>query len=160
LRDCAIGYRFLGRQLGGRPAERQLYDQEGRVDYDRVRRTAAFGQGMDLLCQAAKEHTVAILCSEADPLDCHRGLMIAPALVDRGILPDHLHGDGSIESTSEFEARLMRESGVGAGMLDGLFAAMISNEERAEWLTEAYRCQTRRKAFWLRPDAEVEDSPG
>src|SRR5205823_5099015 len=73
LRYYALGYTFLGRQLGGRPAQRQLYDDDGRADYDRVRRTATFQQGLDLLRQALDEHTVAMLCSEEDPLDCHRG---------------------------------------------------------------------------------------
>jgi hypothetical protein len=26
-----------------------------------------------------------MLCAEEDPLDCHRGLMIAPALAERGV---------------------------------------------------------------------------
>lgn len=159
LRDHAIGYAFLGRQLGGRPAQRELYDHEGRVDYERVRRTVAFQQGLDLLCRALDEHTVAMLCSEEDPLDCHRALMIAPALVERGVLPAHLRSDGRVESTADLEERLLRETGVGSGMLDGLFAAMIGSEERAELLADAYRWQARRKAFRLGPDAESECSP-
>jgi uncharacterized protein (DUF488 family) len=151
LRTYEIGYAFVGRQLGGRPAQLSLYDQQGRVDYDRVRATAAFQQGLDHLCQALEQFAVAMLCSEEDPLDCHRGLMIAPALVERGILPAHVRGDGTIESTAEFEARLLRETGVGAGMVDGLFAPMISGAEHAELLAEAYRSQARRKAFRLRP---------
>jgi uncharacterized protein (DUF488 family) len=149
LQCCAIAYAFFGRQLGGRPAQLQLYDTEGRVDYDRVRATAAFRQGLDYLGQASSQFTVAMLCSEEDPLDCHRGLMIAPALVERGILPAHLRGNGTIESTAELEERLLRETKVGAGILDGLFAATISGEERCEMLTEAYRRQARRRAFRL-----------
>jgi uncharacterized protein (DUF488 family) len=147
----AIAYAFLGRQLGGRPAQLQLYDRDGRVDYERVRATAAFQQGVDNLCQALEEFTVAMLCAEEDPLDCHRGLMIAPALVERGILPAHLRGDGTVESTAELEERLLRETEVGTEILDGLFADMISDKERCELLTEAYRRQARRKAFQLRP---------
>jgi uncharacterized protein (DUF488 family) len=151
LHTSAISYVFLGSQLGGRPRQHQLYDDEGRVDYERVRATAAFQQGLDLLCQALETLTVAMLCSEEDPLDCHRGLLIAPALVERGIKPVHLRGDGSIESTAEFEERLLRETGVGSGMLDGLFAILISDAERARLLADAYRCQARRKAFRLSP---------
>jgi uncharacterized protein (DUF488 family) len=152
LESCAIVYAFAGQQLGGRPSQLQLYDTDGRVDYDRVRTTAAFQRGLDDLCRALEEFTVAMLCSEEDPLDCHRGLMIAPALVERGILPAHLRGDGTIESTSEFEERLLRETGVGSGFLDGLFAPMISSQERRDLLAEAYRSQARRRAFRLRPD--------
>jgi hypothetical protein len=150
LASCGIAYGFVGRQLGGRPAQLQLYDSEGRVNYERVRATTAFQEGLEHLCEALEQFTVAILCSEEDPLDCHRGLMIAPALVERGIRPTHLRGDGSIESMAEFEERLLRETGAGAGILDGLFARVVSSAERAELLALAYRIQARRKAFRLR----------
>src|SRR5437868_1994000 len=116
LQSCDIGYAFAGHRLGGRPVQLQVYDEEGRVDYERVRATAAFLHGLEDLCQAMDAHTVAMLCSEEDPLDCHRGLMIAPALVQRGILPAHVRGDGTIESTADFEERLLRETGVGVGI--------------------------------------------
>jgi hypothetical protein len=149
LRGCEIDYVFLGRELGGRPRQLQLYDNEGRVDYERVKATTAFKKGLDFLCQALDQFTVAMLCSEEDPLECHRGLMIAPALVERDVTPAHLRGNGSIESTAEFEERLLRQTGVGSGVLDGLFAAMVSDQERGELLAQAYRLQARRKAFRL-----------
>ncbi len=152
LQSCAIVYAFAGHQLGGRPSHLPLYDNDGRVDYDRVRTTVAFQRGLDDLCAALDEFTVAMLCSEEDPLDCHRGLMIAPALAERGILTAHLRGDGTIESTADFEERLLRETGVGSGILDGLFAPMIGSQERRDLLAEAYRGQARRRAFRLRPD--------
>jgi uncharacterized protein (DUF488 family) len=159
LQACEIAYVFLGRQLGGRPRQLQLYGSEGRVDYERVRATAAFKEGLDFLCQALDQYTVAMLCSEEDPLDCHRGLMIAPALIEQGVKPAHLRGDGSIESTAEFEERLLRETGVGAGVVDGLFAAIISDDERGELLAAAYRFQARRRAFRLqRSNADVSGS--
>jgi uncharacterized protein (DUF488 family) len=151
LQDCGLAYTFAGHRLGGRPAQLQPYDDEGRVDYEHVRATAAFQRGLDELCAALEQFSVAMLCSEEDPLDCHRGLMIAPALVERGIFPAHLRGDGTIESMAEFEERLLRETGVGVGIFDGLFASMISGQERRELLAEAYRCRARRKAFQLRP---------
>jgi uncharacterized protein (DUF488 family) len=150
LQRVEIAYGFLGRQLGGRPGQPELYDAQGRVNYERVRATPVFQQGLVELCRALEQFTVAMLCSEEDPLDCHRGLMIAPALVQRGIKPFHLRGDGSIESTAEFEERLLRETGVGTGILDGLFSTMISNEEREDLLAEAYRRQAQRKAFQVR----------
>src|SRR5690242_3715871 len=39
LREHDIAYVFLGDLLGGRPAAPALYDNDGRVDYERVRRT-------------------------------------------------------------------------------------------------------------------------
>jgi uncharacterized protein (DUF488 family) len=152
LADHDIAYAFLGGELGGRPRDSKLYDGEGRVNYERVRQTSAFRKGLDRLGQALDSFTVSLLCSEEDPLVCHRGLMIAPALVEQKISPSHLRADGSVETTEELEKRLLTETKVGIGILDGLFAETVTEEDRQRLLAEAYRVQARRKAFRLRMD--------
>jgi uncharacterized protein (DUF488 family) len=147
LREAGLAYVFLGDLLGGRPQGAELYDDEGRVDYQRVRATDFFRGGLDQIERLAAKSRVALLCAEEDPLDCHRGLMIAPALVERGIRPAHLRGDSSIETTAELEERLLAETG-----LDGLFA--LAEEDRREALEEAYGVMARKKAFRLRPGGE------
>jgi uncharacterized protein (DUF488 family) len=156
LRQEEIAYTFLGHQLGGRPPGLELYDDDGRVNYERVRRTRPFQQGLERLRQGLEEYTIALLCSEEEPLECHRGLMIAPALVELGLAPIHLRGDGSRETNAEFEERLLAETKVGIGVLDGLFAETVTEQDRQRLLAEAYRVQARRKGFRLR--AEEPDS--
>ncbi len=156
LREAGIAYAFLGDLLGGRPRQPSLYDEDGRVDYERVRRTEAFQCGLEQLMHASNGDKMAFLCSEEDPLHCHRGLMIAPALSERGFPPHHLRKDGSYESNEQMECRLLHETGIGAGLLDGLFAATLTEEERRSLLAEAYRCQAQRKAFQLPADSEME----
>jgi uncharacterized protein (DUF488 family) len=158
LAQQEIAYAYLGEQLGGRPANQSLYDIDGRVDYERVRKLPAFQQGLDRLCQGLESFAVAMLCSEEDPLVCHRGLMIAPALVERGLRPVHIRGSGVHETSSEFEDRLLAETKVGVGIFDGLFAGTITESERERLLAEAYRIQARRKGFRLRLDSQGEDS--
>ena len=152
LGDHDIAYAFLGEQLGGRPRSPQLYDGEGRVNYERVRQTAAFQEGLNRLVEGSDHLIITMLCSEEDPLHCHRGLMIAPALVERGVRPAHVRGDGSIESMEQVEERLLSETKVGQGIVDGMFATMLSEEERRQLLAEAYRVQALRKAFRLKPE--------
>jgi uncharacterized protein (DUF488 family) len=153
LSDADILYVFLGEQLGGRPRSRDLYDDEGRVDYEKVRGTDFFRQGLDRLVHALAEHTIAMMCGEADPLDCHRGLMIAPALVERGIAPGHIRKDGSVETTAEMEWRLLAATRKDSGMIDGLFADSMQGE-RQRLLAEAYREMARKKAFRLRHEPD------
>jgi uncharacterized protein (DUF488 family) len=156
LRANGIAYVFLGDRLGGRPASRALYDDEGRVDYECVRQTEAFQRGLEHLTRGLPASTAAFLCSEEDPLDCHRGLMIAPALKACGYMPEHLRKDGAIETQEQMESRLLRDTRVGAGILDGLFAATLTEEDRAALLVEAYRRMARRKAFRLQAGEDAE----
>jgi uncharacterized protein (DUF488 family) len=149
LKQQGIAYVFLGEKLGGRPSDSELYDDAGRVNYERVRATTAFCQGLDRLVGALARYRVVMLCSEEDPLDCHRGLMIAPALVERDIEPAHIRADGSVETTAAMEDRLLADTRVGKGIVDGLFAGQLGAEERQQLLHEAYRLMAQRKAFRL-----------
>jgi uncharacterized protein (DUF488 family) len=154
LREAGMAYAFLGKELGGRPRDLTLYDADARVDYERVRKTFVFGQGLERLCKALDKYAVAMLCAEEDPMDCHRGLMIGPALIEQRMPPTHLRANGSRDSSAEFEARLLAETGVGGGLLDGLFAGLVNAEERRDMMAEAYRAQALRKAFRLRPEMD------
>jgi hypothetical protein len=154
-----VHYAFLGDCLGGRPNQMSLYDDEGRVDYERVRKTAGFQRGLERLIDAGEAHRIAMLCAEEDPLDCHRGLMIAPALVERGVAPLHMRGNGEVETNDAMEQRLCAETGVGVGVLDGLFAAALTDEDRRNLIAEAYRAMAKRTAYRLRAD-EIDRGEG
>jgi len=156
LQEEGIAYALLGLQLGGRPANPRLYHGDGSVDYERVQATSDFRKGIDRVCAACEDYAVCLLCSEEDPLDCHRGLMISPALAERNLPPAHLRGDGSIDSMAEFEERLLAVTKIGEGILDGLFATTLSRPERQTLLREAYRLRARRKAFRWRPESLAE----
>jgi uncharacterized protein (DUF488 family) len=154
LRANDVGYAFLGDLLGGRPSDPGLYHPEGWADYARMRQTAAFRRGLDRLLLGAEDYTVAMLCSEEDPLDCHRGLMITPALAELGRPPLHLRKDGSLETTADMEKRLLQATGVGDGLLDGLFAAQLDEAERRGLVAEAYRLRNRRVAYRTRAEED------
>jgi len=105
LKRNRIAYLYFGDQLGGRPRDPDVYDADGRVDYERVRQTAEFRFGLVQLLRGLEKHTIAMLCGEDDPLDCHRGLMIAPALAERGLPLAHLHKDGTVEAQADLNVR-------------------------------------------------------
>jgi uncharacterized protein (DUF488 family) len=151
LREHGIAYVFLGDLLGGRPADPDLYGADGRVDYEKVRRTTTFSHGLEQLTDGLQRHAVAMLCAEEDPLDCHRGLMIAPALLEWDVSTLHLRGDGSVEDTEETERRLLEITGLG-GEGNGLFATLMPPADRRALLADAYRRRAAAKAYKVRPN--------
>jgi len=110
-------YLFMGKALGGRPADPSLYDEEGHVRYDAVSRTTDFVQGMARLRQGMAGFRVALLCSEDDPIHCHRRLLVGRVLRDDGARVLHVRGDGRVESEHDVEAR-ERPPGGQLGLFD------------------------------------------
>ena len=107
LGDLGIAYTYLGGELGGRPTDRSCYDADGRVQYDRVAETDLFDDGIRRVTRAADECRVALLCTEKEPLECHRTLLVARALADRGVAVAHILADGSLEGQADAMLRLV-----------------------------------------------------
>ena len=107
LEQCGIGYLFLGGELGGRPADRSCYDAGGRVLYERLAGTDLFDDGIRRLVRCADERKIALMCTEKEPLECHRTLLVGRALVERCVVVEHIHADGSLENHDAAMDRLM-----------------------------------------------------
>jgi uncharacterized protein (DUF488 family) len=104
LKDRAIEYLFLGDLLGGRAEDWQFYDAAGHVLYDRVAQSPPFRQGIDRLLAATENSRLAMLCGEEDPSDCHRRLLVGRVLRDRGILVEHIRGNGQVQTEDDLAA--------------------------------------------------------
>ncbi len=102
LRDSGINYVFLGEELGGRPPEPEFYDADGHVLYGEVAKSERFLTGLQRLLEGSEKYRVAMLCSEEDPLHCHRRLLVARMLTERAVQVEHIRSDGSITSEAEF----------------------------------------------------------
>jgi hypothetical protein len=96
--------------------------------------------------EGARKYRLALMCSEQEPLECHRCLLVARALAARGIAVSHILPDGRLEAHADTEERLLRLTGRAE---EDLFAS------RAERLAEAYRQQNRKAAFEAPDDGTI-----
>ncbi len=112
LKVAGIEYVFLGRELGGRGASADVLDSDGRVNYVKLAEREEFAEGMRRVLQGRLQYRMALLCAERDPLECHRGLVIARKLSGSGIEVQHIRAEGEVESHTEFENRLLTMFGL------------------------------------------------
>jgi uncharacterized protein (DUF488 family) len=137
LQSEGVAYVYLGRELGGRPSAPEFYS-EGVADYEKMARAPEFEAGLDRVIEGARAYRVALMCSEREPLQCHRCLLVSRALAQRGVRVSHILDDGGVVSQAEIEGRLLA---IASRDSADLFAS------RPERLAAAYREYGRKVAF-------------
>ena len=96
VQDAERHYVYLGNELGGRPDDPALLDDEGHARYDLIAKTDAFESGIARLKEGVARYRVAAMCSEEDPTDCHRRLLVGRVMRRDGYQVLHIRGDGEI----------------------------------------------------------------
>ena len=97
LESAGVWYLFMGDSLGGRPADRSFYDAgEEHLNYERLAHSPAYQGAIECLLDVARTTSLAVMCSEGDYRKCHRGKLIAPSLMERGVCVLHIRPDGTV----------------------------------------------------------------
>lgn len=107
LKREGLDYVFLGRELGARREEPECYDN-GQVDLRKVAQLPIYQQGLQRLEKGIERCTVALLCAEKEPLDCHRAVLICRSLCNKGVTIKHILGDGNLEDHKDTERRMVK----------------------------------------------------
>lgn len=137
LQQEGMLYAAFGDSLGGRPRDPLLY-RDGAADYEAMAGRREFRAGLDRLLAMRTQHRVCVMCAEREPLDCHRCLLVARTLAERGLAVGHILHDGAIEPHAATEQRLLALNGAN----HDLFAP-----GQAERLAAAYRRRARAAAY-------------
>lgn len=97
-----ITYVFMGDTIGGRPADRTCYDEEGKVDYEKVKAKDFFIKGIKRLKTAYyKNIPIVVMCSESKPCECHRSKLIGRVLTVDNIHLMHIDEKGKLKSQAD-----------------------------------------------------------
>lgn len=106
LQSAGIRYVFMGDTLGGRPEDRALYTPDDKVDYDKLRLSDPFKEGIERLQKAHSQGLrVTLLCSEGRPENCHRSHLIGHTLELLGVAVEHISEQGDLLTQAEVMLR-------------------------------------------------------
>jgi uncharacterized protein (DUF488 family) len=127
LKMNGFKYLFLGKELGGKPNNKEFYDANGHVLYGLIAKSPHFIQGIERLLKGIHDYRVVLLCGEENPSHCHRRLLVGRLLLDRGVNIRHIRGDGRVQSEEELanEERLQYKYEAQLTLFD--------NKETYEW---------------------------
>lgn len=135
-----IIYLHFPKEFGARQTNISLIDLENKVDYSRIRETNEFKEGVKRVLEGLqKGYNITLMCSEANPFDCHRFVMISYHFVKEGITVNHILKDGEIIDNTVLEKELLKKY---AKILptNDLFTSNVTDKLRLEL---AYRLRNR-----------------
>lgn len=138
LKYSGIEYVFLGEHLGARFPDKSVY-VNGVARYDKIAKHELFLRGIKRLIDGSMNYTIALMCAEKDPLNCHRAMLVARNATNFFNIK-HILGVGKVEIHRDTEFRLLKMYNLEQLKLPGL-----SGESAA--LDEAYRRRSEQIAY-------------
>jgi len=110
LKQYGITYMYFGEEFGARHDDLDILDEEGVVNFETFRKSFAFQQGVERVdIGLSKGFKIALMCSEENPLECHRFSMISVYLEEIGIHVKHILKNKSVKSHTELEKELLKK---------------------------------------------------
>lgn len=134
LNKRGIRYLFLGKELGARRTESDLFTGD-LVDFEKVAVSAEFLLGIERVKRGVeKGYRIALMCAEKEPIECHRTILVSRALFEIGFEVFHIVASGQI-----LEHRHLEEA-----LLDKYFPQrdqinMFSTDTPGHYLQQAYK---------------------
>ncbi|MBW2090273.1 MAG: DUF488 domain-containing protein [Deltaproteobacteria bacterium] len=93
LKKKNIFYIPMGNNLGARYEEKELLFEDGKVDFSKVVTTNRFQKGINRVkAGVQKGHRIALMCSEKNPIECHRFSLVSNYLHKKGYVVNHIIG--------------------------------------------------------------------
>lgn len=143
LKKAGILYLFMGDSLGARYEDPSLLHEDGKVDFDRVRSTETFKTGIGRVIDGLqKGFSISLMCSEKEPFDCHRFVLVSKALQDAGVEVWHITPDDLIPN-GELEERLFKKYKLSRHDLFGSEEENVAEVYRRRNLDIAYNAKTK-----------------
>jgi uncharacterized protein (DUF488 family) len=155
LKRNGIIYHHFAEEFGARRTDPDLLDDDGKVDFEKVRKSWVFKNGLERIwLETDKGFTIALMCSVSDPFDCHRFSMVSVALEKDGFEVKHILKDKSIISNAQLEDQLLIKYEKKIPVPD-LFTPNVSRDDQ---LKIAYRLRNKDIAFSPYSKQSTEDN--
>lgn len=142
LKSIGLKYVHFGDAFGARQTDPALLNEAGFVDFEKVRSTVKFRNALEELRRRSEGgDTLALMCSEAEPLTCHRFVMISVDLKDFEVR--HILKDMSFVTQEGLERELIATLEKNRGQIL-IFDGAMSDAER---LKLAYRMMNKKIGY-------------
>ena len=155
LRANDIHYLHFGDEFGARRTD--CLDAEGQVNFEKAVETPSFKRGVERLMNGLqKGFRISLMCSEANPLECHRFSLVSRYFYDNGLDVQHILKDGELALHASLEKEMIDEylhsKKHRLAEIDQLFGSYTKEDQRRD----AYRLTN--KEIGYKPQYELEET--
>ena len=135
LKSHEVQYLHFGDEFGARRTD--CLDENEQVDFEKAVETLLFKKGVERVMKGLeKGFRIAFMCSEADPLECHRFSLVSRYFYERGIDVQHILKDASLVSQADLEkemiASFLHSRKYHLSEVDYLFGTYTEEEQRKD----------------------------
>jgi uncharacterized protein (DUF488 family) len=142
---AGVRYIFMGEELGGRPRSSAFYDNAGHALYWKMAGEPGFRSAIKRLAAQASASRTAVMCSEENPVFCHRRLLLMRPLAEVDVDLQHIRADGRLQTEADLWVEAMAG---GAVVQDSLDSAVDPKGQwksiRSVWRAGAHKSSSRR----------------
>lgn len=137
-----VQYLHFGEEFGARRYD--SIDENGQVNFEMAVKTPAFISGtLRILRGMERGYNIAFMCSEADPLECHRFALVSRYFHDTGIVVQHILKDAKLASHETLEKEMintfMHSKKYHLPEIDRMFGTYTEEDQRRD----AYRLKNK-----------------
>lgn len=144
LRKAGIIYVYMGKELGARRENMSLYDN-GKLNFDKVLNDEQLINGINRVIDGIKKgFCIALMCTEKEPIDCHRCILLGRILYDKGYDVQNILYDGNLKSQYDIENELVDKY-----FPDRMQISMFDTLNNIDYKEEAYSKQSNEIAYSL-----------
>lgn len=137
-----VQYLHFGEEFGARRYD--SIDESRQVNFEMAVKTPAFISGaLRILRGMERGYNIAFMCSEADPLECHRFALVSRYFHDTGICVQHILKDAKLASHESLEKDMintfMHSRKYHLPEIDRMFGSYTEEDQRRD----AYRLKNK-----------------
>ena len=148
-----IQYVPMGEEFGARRSDPSLYNGKGYLDFEATAKSAVFLKGIERITKVMLDgYRIALMCTEQNPLDCHRFSLVARSFAQFGFCVKHILQDGTLQTQEQVEDALLDAYFPQRAMV-GLFED--GNENRGQLVAQAYALKNEEIGYHLRESTGV-----
>jgi|WetSurMetagenome_2_1015567.scaffolds.fasta_scaffold44627_3 uncharacterized protein (DUF488 family) len=144
LKNHNIFYLPFGKEFGARRYD--CFDELGNVNFEKAVHTPNFLDGVSRLKSGLdKGYQIALMCSEANPEECHRFSLLSRYFSDNGIIVKHILSDKSLKDNTELLNEMIEEYIKRKKLRE--VGGLFNDYNKEQQIKDAYRLKNKEIAF-------------